>query len=155
MEMKFQRGTYGEILLTPLIFNPVLEEAPLKVVGEERMTSDEGEALHDEVIHAIHQQNLQRILSGDVAGDVTAMVLYRAVMRGEPLNLYPVGLKRKEIKSFKPILRRVGNEQWRLGLPGQGRYAVVMGRTTLILQQVWQLYLEWIATETGENETQV
>ncbi|MCL4302213.1 MAG: hypothetical protein KJ077_41380 [Anaerolineae bacterium] len=153
--MEFQRGTYGEILLTPLTADMSLEEALQEMVGKEmyqKMTSGEREAWCDEAIHSIHRQNLQRVLSGEVAGNAKAMVLYRAVMRGEPLNLYPIGLKRKNFNSFTPILRRVGDEQWQLGLPETGRYAILMGRVTLVLRQVWQLYLEWMEAEDVGDE---
>lgn len=148
--MDFQRGPYGEILLAPLLGNISPAEALQEMVGQEtykKMTPGERDALYDEAIHRIHRQNLHRILSGEVGSDVKAMLLFRAVMRGEPLNLYPVELKQKDFASFVPILQRIGEEQWRLGLPEKGRYAILMGRVGLVLWQVWKLYREWLAEE--------
>lgn len=148
--MHFQRGTYGEILLPPLLGGMSPEQALQEMVGQEtyqKMTPGEREALYDEAIHRIHLRNLRRLLSGEVGSDVKAMLLFRAVMRGEPLNLYPIELKPKDFKSFAPILRRIGKEEWRLGLPEKGRYAILMGQVGLVLWQAWQLYREWLAEE--------
>lgn len=153
--MQFRRGTYGEILLAPLVADLSAAEVLQKMVGEElykKMASNERETLYDEAIHSFHRQNLRRALSGEVTDDPRAMDLYRAVMRGEPLNLYPVGLKKQSFKSFVPILRRIGDEQWQLGLPKAGRHTILTGAMGPTLRQVWHLYMEWMEAEAADDE---
>ena len=99
-------------------------------------------------MHDLRQPKLLRVLSEDMVDNPH----YRALMRGEPLSLCPNGSHRLSYNTFVPVLQRTGDDQWQLGLPQQGRYALIMGDLSAAIQQVWRLYAEWVQAELCDGE---
>ena len=135
--MPFQRGPYDEILLTMPLTDFLIEEPA--VCGRQTKSASGSGGLNRVAALQAYQEYLLGLLSGEAADDPEAAVLYRAVMRGEPLNLYPTGMNGLNHKTFVPVLRRIGDDQWQVGIPGQGHHTIFIGDVVSALHQVWQL----------------
>jgi hypothetical protein len=88
------------------------------------------------------------VLAGRKIEDPAAMALYRAVVQGEPVSLHPMTPNGRKMRTFVPVLVRIGDEQWQLGIVGKGRYAIIMGSIDEVLWQVWWFYQKWEKAET-------
>jgi len=148
----FQRGVYGEIL--PIWLVPhASSQRSIGVMSRGGMDwSDQQNTLSERVIFSDYQKNLSQVLLGRKTEDPADFALYRAVAQGERVSLRPIAVNGSELETFVPVLARIGDEQWQLGIGGEGRYAIVMGSIDEVLWQVWWYFLEWEKAETVEGE---
>ncbi len=154
MHTDFERGPYDEIFPTPLVagFEP---EAVLRaMVGEETyraMGPGERRAFYGEAMVYAHQQNLLRALGGELSGDPEAEALYRAVVEERrPVSLRPLGMEGLSYTTFAPVLRRMGDDEWQVGLPGVGFCCTTLtGDAPAVLRRAWALYVAWAEAEEG------
>ena len=151
--MNFSRGPHGEIFPPPLVAGASPEEALREMVGGdiyERMEPAERKAFYGEALLYIHQQNLRRALAGEMADDPDADALcWAVVQQGEPMSLRPLGMEEMEFKTFAPVLRRVGDDRWQVGIPDDGHHVILIGDAPSVLRQAQQLYVAWAEAETG------
>jgi hypothetical protein len=149
----FSRGPYGEILppplmngLTPADLNDVVRE----MIDDPALT--EGEDLtpyHPNAMVYVLQQNLVRALSGELNGP-DAADLRAAVLRGEPLSVRPVGHETLAYRTFAPVLQRISDTSWRLGLEKHGQTAIIAGDNAgIALRLARQIYVTWAEAEAA------
>ena len=151
----FQRGAYGEILPIWLAPNASSQPSIGVMAGggtDPIVRSDQQNTLSERIIFSDYQKNLSQVLLGRKTEDPADFALYRAVAQGERVSLRPVAVNGSELKTFVPALARIGDEQWQLGIVGEGRYAIVIGSIDEVLWQVWGYFLEWEKAEMIEGE---
>jgi len=147
----FSRGQYGEILPPPILdgLTPTdLDEVVREMIDDPDLT--EGENLtsyHPQAMVYVLQQNLFRALTGELT-DPDAVDLRDAVLRGEPLSVRPVGHETLAYRTFAPVLQRISDNSWRLGLEEHGQTAIIAGDNAgLALRRAWQIYVTWAEAE--------
>jgi hypothetical protein len=73
----------------------------------------------------VHQLRLRDAIAGQLQDDPDARDLYQAVvLEGEPMSLRPLGMEGLVFSTFAPVLQRVGEDRWRVGVEGQGKTTV-------------------------------
>ncbi len=136
--MDFQRGVYSEIVPDWII----------STGDDDKRRPGQADIRPERMRLHRYQRYLFQVLLGRVSNRPEDRHLFRAVALGAPVSLCPAELANGQgPQTFVPILQRVGDDRWQLGLPGQGRYAILMGSIGLVLQQVKQLYFEWVEAE--------
>ena len=154
----FTRGPYGEILAPPLMAGLDDEDA-LAILDQDARDGgnpinsmpSRGDSRTGMLVLArmyAHHKNLKRALAGQLGNDPDGMALYQAVtQQGEPISIRPVGMEHLAFSTFAPVLRREGENKWRVGLEGNGRTAVIEGTPDVALDQVSALYVRWCEDE--------
>ena len=123
----WKRGPYGEILPPPL--NGGIEpDAILKeMLGGDThglMTARERALFYGDAAIYAHQKRLERVFGGETQTPVEA-ALYRAFIGGQPVSLRPLGYEHKIYQSFAPVVRRVGDGRWQVGVEEAGRVEII------------------------------
>jgi hypothetical protein len=92
-------------------------------------------------------QGFQAIAGGDLAGVVTDWLETHAGLREAIVNGHPVttlGIHDyTELESFVPILQRVGDSLWRLGVEGQGKHRDFDGEIWDIWGRISEMAVTW------------
>jgi len=131
--------------LTPDDLDGVVRE----MIDDPALTEGEDlTAYHPQAMVYVLQQNLVRALTGEMDSP-DAVDLRTAVLRGEPLSVRPVGHETLAYRTFAPVLQRISDNSWRLGLEAHGQTAVIAGDNAgLALRRAWQIYVTWAEAET-------
>jgi hypothetical protein len=160
--IEFERGPYGEILPPPLVagmtpqeiletwardVGVAVEEIPDEIVGEMENLS----------LVCVHEERLRRAIAGEMMDDPDARDLYRAVtLEGEPMSLCPLGQEGLTFSTFvAPVLRRVGEDRWRIGVEGQGRMLEIAVAPGEALRRAREIYWAWCEAEKEAITAQV
>lgn len=154
----FSRGPYGEIFPPPLVSGVTPEDlntALLEMIGDEDIVDGiselpvkEQDKFHQMALVYIHQQRLAQVFSDESHTNADMDDLRRAVLRGDSISLRPLGMERQNYRTFAPILQRISDTEWRLGVEGKGRTVVVPGLPSVVLRRARQLYVLWAEQET-------
>lgn len=152
---QFSYGPYGEIIPPPLFtLEGITPEDLNDVVAE--MTGDLFEQLpdpalyHDDALVYLHQQNLLRVLQGDFPDQPDAVELRDAILTGTPFSLRPFGQETAMYAGFAPVLQRISDNDWRLGVVEHGRTAVIAGDAPAALRRARQIYVRWAEGEVTQ-----
>ncbi len=150
-ETDFSRGPYGEIFPPPLLggVTPAeLDEIVHEMVDDEALLADvDLSQFHDEAMLYLHQQNLLDVLAGR-REDPDVADLREAVLQGEPLSLRPLGHEDISYRTFAPVLQRISDNSWRLGVESYGQTATVAGDNAgVALRRARQIYTGWAEAE--------
>lgn len=155
----FGTGPYGEILPPPLVSGVDPEEAAVAMVRASRQAGQpivsiptKGESRRgylNQALLYLHQQNLTRALAGQL-DEPDAAALRDAVLRGQTLSLRPLGLEQLYFSSFAPVVQQIGDNLWRIGLPGQGRVKTFSASAGEAIVQAQRLYVEWSTAEAEQ-----
>jgi hypothetical protein len=154
IKVEFSYGPYGEIIPPPLFtLSGITPEDLNDVVAE--MTGDLYDQLpnptlyHDDALAYLHQQNLLRVLAGEFPDAPDAIELRDAVLNGMRLSLRPLGQEAAMYAGFAPVLQRISDNDWRLGLAAHGQTAVIAGDAPSALRRARQIYVQWAEAEAG------
>ena len=153
--MRFTKGPYGEIYPPPLFEGvtqaqvvarfKALHLAQGKPLTEPK--TDEGKkALINLAMTYHHQMHFRKVIGGQGQTE-TERALHAAVVAGERLSIRPIGHEGRENTTFAPVLTRLGEQQWQMGLDGQGNVRVVDATDDQIIEQAQAIYVEWSRAE--------
>lgn len=115
-------GPHGEILPPPLTAGLDPDEALKEMVGEElfeQMPAAERAAFYGDAAIYAHQKRLEQVFAGQTDGIEGGAELYDAAMAGATISLRPLGYERVQYRTFAPVLHRLPDGRWRVGLPGE------------------------------------
>ena len=150
----FTRGPYQEILPPPLftlsgVTEDDLEDIVAEMAGDLYRDLLDPSLYYEDALVYLHQQNVLRVLAGEFAGDRDAGDLRDAVLRGEALSLRPFAQEDVVYLTFAPVLQRIGDDSWRLGVETYGKTAVIGGDAPTALRRAPQIYVSWAEAEGG------
>jgi hypothetical protein len=92
-------------------------------------------------------QGFQAVAGGDLAGAVAEWLAHHAEFRqvvkeGTPLNMRTL-FDVTDLDTFVPLLQRVGEATWRLGVEGEGKHRDFQGAIWDTWSRIADTYVEW------------
>ena len=154
--IRFQRGLYNEILPPPLIGDVSPEEAFKRFYAftlskgqkiDKPETEEDRAVLYNLAGIFIHQMRLREVIGGQAETEVE-IALRVAVLDGERLSLRPLGMEQKVFDTFAPVLKRLGEIDWLVGVPGTGQLAPLANVSPKdVIEQAQAIYVQWRDTE--------
>lgn len=157
-KIEFSRGPHGEIIPPPLftlsgVTPDDLDGVVAEMVGDIYDHLPDPSLYHEEALVYLHQQNLLRLLAGEFEESPEAVALREAVLRGELLSLRPFGREEATYRYFAPVLRRTGDDRWRLGLADYGRRTVLFSAADApsALERARHIYVIWAELEEADQ----
>ena len=157
----FERGHYGEIFPPPLVAGVDPDEALNKLAEDSaamgspitdmptRGRSRQG--MYNLALVYVHQLRLREAVAGQLQDDPDARDLYQAVViGGEAMSLRPLGMEALVFSTFAPVLQRVGEDRWRIGVEGQGKTLVFNASLDEVIAQAQAAYVK--LSDTDDND---
>lgn len=156
-EITFPTGPYGEILPPPLLAHLTPEQAwqryydfnlTIGVTLDGPQNEAEKPIWYNLAMVFCHQVRLREVIAGIAPNETeTETAMRLLVQQGYALSLRPIGLEDRNPKTFVPVLTRLSDETWRLGLPDQGRTKVFEAPLENVVEQAQQWYVAWKGEE--------
>ncbi len=99
-----------------------------------------------------HQVRLREVIAGSAPNPTeTEQALAYLVQSGYRLSLRPLGLEYKNPKTFAPVLTRLEEELWRIGMPDQGRNRLFHASLEKAVEEAQHIYVAWVDEEDGKE----
>lgn len=143
----FNHGKYKEIFPPPLVEGITPKMALSELINEMKSRGLPVDELQKNPKYASnlamayhHQMRMREVMAGGTDLTETEKQLHEAIMAGEPMSLRIVGLENEPDRGeIVPILRRVGDKRYQLGIMGVGSVYYIEGEGEEVMIQAQKL----------------